>query len=81
MKTQMLMVRESSPLQLSAAKKKKTEELAKENEEHKNATSFEVAEMGNVSCTCGGGYSKPIKDVDTGLKLEDDELVDEPIQI
>ena len=34
MKTQMLLVRESSPLQLSAAKKKKTEELAKENEEN-----------------------------------------------
>ena len=60
MKTQMLWVRESSPLQLSAAKKNKTEEfeLAKENEEHENATSFEVAEKGNVSFTCGGGYSR-----------------------
>ena len=46
MKTQMLLVRESSPLQLSAAKKMKTEELAKENEENENATSFEV----NVVC-------------------------------
>ena len=59
MKTQMLLVRELSPLQLSAAKKMKTEELAKENEEYKNATSFEVAEKGNDSCTCcGGGYSR-----------------------
>ena len=57
-KTQMLLVRESSSLQLSAAKKKKTEDLAKENEEHENATSFEVAEKGNVSCSCGGGYSQ-----------------------
>ena len=48
--------------------------MAKENEENVNETSFEVAEMENVSCTCGGGYSrldsKPIKYVDTGLKLE-----------
>ena len=58
MKSQMLLVRESSPLQLSAAKKKKTEELSKENEEYENATSFEVAEKGNVSCTCGVGYSR-----------------------
>ena len=54
----MLLVRELSPLQLSAAKKMKTEELAKENEEHENATSFEVAEKGNVRFTCGGGYSR-----------------------
>ena len=54
----MLLVRESLPLQLSAAKKMKTEELAEENEEKENATSFEVAEKGNVSCTCGGGYSR-----------------------
>ena len=39
-KTQMLLVCESSPLQLSAAKKMKTEELTKENEENENATSF-----------------------------------------
>ena len=68
MKTQMLLVRESSPLQLSAAKKMKTEELAKENEENENASSFEVAEKENVSCT------KPIKDVDSGLKLDEEEL-------
>ena len=51
MKTQMLLVRELSPLQLSAAKKMKTEELAKENEEYENAASFEVAEKENDSCT------------------------------
>ena len=59
MKTQMLLVRELSPLQLSAAKKMRTEELAKENEEFENATSFEVAKKRNNSCTCcGGGYSR-----------------------
>ena len=58
MKTQVLLVRESSPLQLSAAKKKKTEELSKEKEEHENATSFEVAEKENVICSCVGGYSR-----------------------
>ena len=60
MKTQMLLVRELSPLQLSAAKKMKTEELAKENEEYENASRFEVAEKGSDSCTCcdGGGYSR-----------------------
>ena len=52
----MLLVRESSPLQLNAAKKMKTEELVKENEEYENATSCEVAEKENVSCTCGCGY-------------------------
>ena len=48
--------------------------MAKENEENENEISFEVVEMENVSCTCVGGYSrldsKPIKYVDTGLKLE-----------
>ena len=49
MKTQMPLVRESAPLQLSADKKKKTEELAKESEEYENATSCrEVAEKENV---------------------------------
>ena len=57
MKTQMLLVRESSPLKLSAAKKMKTEEVAKENVENENAISFEVAEKEDVCCTCGGGYS------------------------
>ena len=57
MKTKMPLVREYCLYGSVQPRKMKTEELAKENEDE-NATSCEVAEKENVSCTCGGGYSR-----------------------
>ena len=55
----------------------KTEELAKVNEEN-NATNYEVTEKGKavlfLKLVVGLLDYKPIKEVDTGLQLDDDEL-------
>ena len=64
----MPLVRESSSLQQSAAKKIKTEELAKENDEKENATSSQVTEKEGyvvVLVVVGGLDIKPIKTEDT----------------
>ena len=74
MKTQMPLVPESSPLQWSAAKKIKIDELAKENEEKENATSSQVTEKEGyvvVLVVVGGLDIKPIKTEDT--RQQDDE--------
>ena len=55
----------------------KTEDLAKVNEEN-NATNYEVTEKGKavllLKLVVGILDYKPIKEVDTGLQLDDDEL-------
>ena len=74
MKTQMPLVPESSPLQWSAAKKIKIDELAKENEEKENATSSQVTEKEGyvvVLVVVGGLDIKPIKTEYT--RQQDDE--------
>ena len=76
MKTQMLLVRGSSPLQLSAAKKRRLKSWLRKmkNMKMQPALKSQKREMLAVLVVVGILDSKPIKDVDTGLKLDDDEL-------
>ena len=76
MKTQMLLVRGSSPLQLSAAKKRRLKSWPRKmkNMKMQPALKSQKREMLAVLVVVGILDSKPIKDVDIGLKLDDDEL-------